>query len=60
MSTGGWLVSLGEAELPVASHMISHEVLTKSFCTSQFPHKSVTLLFILVITKDKLTDLCVN
>jgi hypothetical protein len=32
-------------------------VLLKSFCKSQFPHKFVNLFFILVIVKDKLTDL---
>ena len=31
-----------------------------SFCKSQFPDKSVSLFFILVITKDKLTNLCGN
>jgi len=36
---------------------ISHKVLLKPFCKSQFPHKSVNLFFILVIVKDKLTDL---
>ena len=29
----------------------------KSFCKSQFPHKSVNLFHILVIMKDKLTNL---
>ena len=29
----------------------------KSFCKSQFPHKSVNLFFTLLIVKDKLTDL---
>jgi len=29
----------------------------KSFCKSQFPHKSVNSFFLLVIVKDKLTDL---
>ena len=37
---------------------ISHRVFLKLFCKSQFPHKSVNLFFILVIIKDKLTDLC--
>ena len=39
---------------------ISHKVLIKSFCKSQFPHKSVNLFFILIIIKDKLTNLCGN
>ena len=37
--------------------LISHTVLLKSFCRSQFPHKFVNLFFILVIVKGKLTDL---
>ena len=36
---------------------ISHQVFPKSFCISQFSHKSVNLIFTLVIVKDKLTDL---
>ena len=32
----------------------------KSFCKSQFPHKSVNVFFVLVIIKDKLTTCCVN
>ena len=39
---------------------ISHKVLLKSFCKSHFPHKSVNLLFVLVMIKIKLTDLCGN
>ena len=37
--------------------LISHKVFLKSFCKSQLPNKSVNLFFILVIVKDKLTDL---
>ena len=33
--------------------LISHKVFLKSFCKSQFPHKSVNLFFILVIVMDK-------
>ena len=33
-------------------------MLIKSFLKSQFPHKSVILLSVLVIIEDKLTDLC--
>ena len=40
-----------------AGKLISHKVLLKSFCKSQFSHKSVNLFFILIIVKDKLTDL---
>jgi hypothetical protein len=36
---------------------ISHKVCLKSFCKNQFPHKFVNLFFVLVIVKDKLTDL---
>jgi len=36
---------------------LSHTVFLKSFCKSRFPHKSVNLFFILVIVKDKLTDM---
>jgi hypothetical protein len=37
--------------------LISHEVFLKSLKTSQFPQKSVILLFISVIGKDKSTNL---
>ena len=40
-----------------ANTLISHKVFLKSFCKSQFPHKSVNLFFISVTVKDKLTDL---
>jgi len=40
-------------------NLISHKVFVKSFCKSQFPHKFVNF-FILVIMKDKVTDLCGN
>ena len=36
---------------------IPHIEFFQSFRKSQFPHKSVNLFFILVIVKDKLTDL---
>ena len=39
---------------------ISHKVFLKSFCRSQFPHKSVNLSFIITNIKNKLTDLCGN
>jgi hypothetical protein len=38
----------------------SHKVFFKSFCQSQFPHKSVNLSLIFANTTDKLTDLCGN
>ena len=37
--------------------LISHKVFVKSFCKRQFPYKPINLFFILVIVKDKLTDL---
>ena len=36
---------------------VSQKVLMKSFSKSQFPHKSVNVSVILVMRKDKLTDL---
>ena len=39
---------------------VSHKVFIESFCESGFPHKSVNLFCILVIIKDKLTDVCRN
>jgi len=44
---------------PSAEHtrFISHRVFSESFCKSQFPHKSIKLFFVLVIIKDKLTNL---
>ena len=41
----------------LTNEIISHEVFLKSFRKSHFPHKSVNLFFILVMVKDKLTDL---
>jgi len=38
-------------------YRISHKVFFESFCKSQFPQNPVNLFFILVIVKDKLTDL---
>jgi len=46
--TAGWCCS---------RDFISHKVLLKSFCKSQFPHNSVSISFILAIEKIKLTDL---
>ena len=40
--------------------LISQKVFITSLCKSQFPHKSVNLFFILVIVKDRLTDLSGN
>ena len=40
--------------------LISQKGFIKSFCNSQFPHKSVNLSFISVMLKDKLTSLCGN
>ena len=41
-------------------NFISQKVIKKSFFKSQFLHESVNSFSILVITKDKLTDLCKN
>jgi hypothetical protein len=46
--------------LELFDDLTSHDVLIKSSCTSRFPHKPVNLSVILVIMKDKLTDLCGN
>ena len=40
--------------------VISPKVFIKSFCISQFSHKSVNLFFILVMIKEVLADLCWN
>ena len=40
--------------------VISQKVFAKLFCRSQFPHKLVNLIFLLVIIKDELTGLCGN
>ena len=55
------VVSEGECEanlvnaggLRTRSNVISHKVFFKSFCNSQFPHKSVNLFCISVLVKDK-------
>ena len=39
---------------------ISQKVFIRSFCKSQFPHKSVHLSLITTNTKNKLTNLCGN
>ena len=39
---------------------IFRKVHIKSFCKSQFPHRSVNVFFTFVIKEDKLTDLCEN
>ena len=43
-----------------ASEPIPQKVFIQSFLTSQFPQKPVNLFFVLVIVKDKLTNLCGN
>ena len=37
--------------------LIFQKVFIKSFCRGQFSHKSVNLFFVIVIMKNKLTDL---
>ena len=39
---------------------ISQNLFVKSFCKSQFPHKSVNLSFSITNVKNKFTDLCGN
>ena len=41
----------------ICIHFISQEVFIRSFGISQFPYKSINLFFVLVIIKDKLTNL---
>ena len=45
---------------PISTRIISQKVFIKSFCKSQFPHRSVELSFIITNLKSKLTDLCGN
>ena len=56
-------VAVVQPHLPVV-HIVqpepSHKVFTKSFCESQFPHKSVNLSFGIAHIKNKLTDLYEN
>ena len=40
-----------------ARGFISHKFISKSFCKSQFPHKSSNSFVILVIVKDEFSDL---
>ena len=40
--------------------LISQKVFIKSFRKSQFPDKSINLFFMLVMMKDKLTNVCGN
>ena len=46
--------------LHLGTELIAHKELVKSFCKSQFPHKSVNTFFIVANIKKKLTDLCVE
>ena len=51
--------SPGEGPSP-ATALISQKVFVGSFCKSQFRHKLDNFFFVIVIIKDKLTDLCGN
>jgi len=53
-------VRLSLIETCTSTVCISQKVVIKVFCKNQSPHKSVNQSFILVIIKDKLTDLCEN
>jgi hypothetical protein len=46
-----------QALLALLTVLISHKEFQKSFCKSQFPHKSVKSFVVLVTVKDKLTGL---
>ena len=49
-----------QADLLRERAFVDQVYLTQSFCKSQSPHTSVNLFFILVIVKDKLTNLWLN
>ena len=53
----GLLTRLAGSARVFSSYLISHKMFIKAFLKSQFPHKFVNLFFILVLAKDKLTDL---
>ena len=42
------------------ANLISQQVFIKSLRKTRFPHKFVNLFCVIVLTKDKLTDLCGN
>ena len=44
----------------IPDHLISHRAFIKSFCKSEFPHKSVILSFMITYMKYTSTDLCGN
>ena len=44
----------------LACKLISQKVFIKLFCKSRFPYKFVSLLFVLVMVKDMLTNLWVG
>ena len=51
---------VGGGEEGYVHDVISQQVFIKSFSKSQFPHKFVNLFFILVMIKDKSTNLYGN
>ena len=56
LPTYPWYKSQTSSDVTRGIHRLnSQKVFIKSFCKSQLPHKSVTLSFILVIIKDKLS-----
>ena len=58
-----WKLPCGRPPAPMCAdspEFISQNCFTMSFGKSQFPHKSVNIFFILVMIKDKLTDLSGN
>jgi len=48
------------AVLFLAHELISQKVFAMLLCKRPFPHKSVNVLFILVMIMDKLRDVCGN
>ena len=53
-----WYILSDKLVGPNQTDIISNKVLMKLFRKSQFPHKSVTLFFIMTGMKDTLMNLC--
>ena len=60
VATGLSPPSIARAKVSPVTSFISQKELIKSFCRSQYPSKSVNLLFTSVMIKVMLTDLCGN
>ena len=63
---GYWGYDWADSYVPLAGvsqvppTLISHNLRLKSFCESQFPHKSFDPCFTMIHINDKMTDLCGN